>query len=390
MNRCCRIRVQLVATLVLSPVLHPSFANAAEGIEHRDVYRVAGRFGGWPANHGIWSWGSEIVVGFGAGYAKDNGIKRHAIDHDRPEEHLLARSLDGGETWSIENPAEQGMLIPTGKALHGIAPSWLKQPELKDCPGGIEFTHPDFAMTLRMTDVDIGPSRFYFSYDRGHQWQGPFRLPQLNTPGIAARTDYIVNGSHDCTIFVTAGKQDREEGRPLCARTIDGGKTWKLLGFIGSEPTGFAIMPSSIRLSPTELYTTLRVHEGKRRWIDAWRSPDDGVTWNYVCRPVADTGEGNPPSLLKLADGRLCLTYGFRAAPYSIRAVLSSDNGCTWSEPITLRGSAGGRDIGYPRSVQRPDGKIVAVYYFHDELKSDRYIAATIWDPKLAPRGETP
>ena len=41
----------------------------------------------------------------------------------------------------------------------------------------------------------------------------------------------------------------------------------------------------------------------------------------------------------------------------------------------------GGRDIGYPRTVQRPDGKIVTVYYFHDQPKGDRHIAATIWEP---------
>ncbi|HEY3395628.1 MAG TPA: hypothetical protein VGK58_23200 [Lacipirellulaceae bacterium] len=46
-----------------------------------------------------------------------------------------------------------------------------------------------------------------------------------------------------------------------------------------------------------------------------------------------------------------------------------------------IRGNGGGRDLGYPRSVQRPDGKIVTVYYFHDEPKGDRYIAATIWEP---------
>ena len=59
---------------------------------HVQVYYQPGRFGGWPANHGIWSWGNEILVGFSAGYYQDHGPERHAIDHDRPEEHLLARS----------------------------------------------------------------------------------------------------------------------------------------------------------------------------------------------------------------------------------------------------------------------------------------------------------
>lgn len=64
------------------------------GARHVKVYAEPGRFGGWPANHGIWSWGNEILVGFSAGYFKDDRPHRHAIDHDRPEEYLLARSRD--------------------------------------------------------------------------------------------------------------------------------------------------------------------------------------------------------------------------------------------------------------------------------------------------------
>ena len=58
---------------------------------------------------------------------------------------------------------------------------------------------------------------------------------------------------------------------------------------------------------------------------------------------------------------------------------LSRDGGRTWGREIHLRDDGGGRDVGYPRTVQRPDGKIVTVYYFHDQPKGDRYIAATIW-----------
>ena len=144
-------------------------------------------------------------------------------------------------------------------------------------------------------------------------------------------------------------------------------------------------MPSTVRLSERELLTTIRrgAEEGKRKaWIEAWKSSDNGESWVQLDDPVANTGEGNPPHLLKLADGRLCLTYGQRAKPFGMFARLSSDAGKTWSEPITLRDDGGGRDLGYPRSVQRPNGKIVTVYYFWD-LKTgpERYIAATIWSP---------
>jgi len=41
------------------------FAMAGEpNLKSVVVFEQEGRFGGWPANHGIWSWGDEILVGF--------------------------------------------------------------------------------------------------------------------------------------------------------------------------------------------------------------------------------------------------------------------------------------------------------------------------------------
>lgn len=349
-------------------------------VRHVDVYNVKGRFGGWPANHGIWSWGDEILVGFSSGYYKDRGDSHH-IDRQKPEEHLLARSLDGGETWSIENPAKKGALIPVGDALHGVTPAGLIEQQWRDCPGGIDFTHPGFCMTVRMTSAHAGPARFYYSLDRGDNWQGPFRLPLFGQQGIAARTDYLVNGKSDAMLFLTAAKPNRREGRPLCVRTTDGGHTWKLQSWIADEPRGFAIMPSTVRLGESELLTAIRRREGAKRWIETYRSLDDARSWRPDTVPAPDTGQGNPPSMIRLRDGRICVTYGYRAKPFGIRARISKDAGRTWGTQIILRDDGGGTDLGYTRTVQRSDGNVVTVYYFHGEPKSDRYIAATIWDP---------
>jgi len=123
------------------------------------------------------------------------------------------------------------------------------------------------------------------------------------------------------------------------------------------------------------------VTEDKHNYILLVTSGDDGKTWQPVTIVVPHTGRGNPPSMLKLKDGRLALIYGYRAEPYGIRARLSADAGETWSDDIVLRAGAGNWDIGYPRSVQRPDGKVVTIYYYNDSKDSDRYIGATIWDP---------
>jgi hypothetical protein len=349
-------------------------------VRHVVVYKEDGRFAGWPANHGIWSWGDEILVGFSRGTYKDRGPYHH-IDHDRPEEFLLARSRDGGASWAVERPNPPGALAGTPGMRHGRMPADLPQENPVPLDEPIDFARPDFAMTIRMENSNNGVSRYYDSHDRGRSWRGPFALPLLGQPGVMGRTDYLINGPADCLLFLTASKADGREGRPFCARTTDGGRTWRFVSYIGPEPSGYAIMPSTVRISPTGLVTTIRWKDAARSGIDAYASHDDGRSWEWLSTPEPDTGEGNPPSLVRLPDGRLCLIYGVRARPYGIRARLSGDGGRSWSPAIVLRDDGGSTDVGYVRSVVRPDGHVVAVYYYTDRTGPTRHIAATIFDP---------
>jgi hypothetical protein len=385
--------VSVVSRVILGAIFCPDIlfplprvlGDQPRVVQQSSVYFQPGRFGGWPANHGMWSWGNEIVVGFSVGYYQDRGVGFHAIDHAKPERHVLARSLDGGSTWSLEDPERQGVLVGTKGMRHGTLPDDVHEPAPVDCPGGVDFTHPDFAMTVRMADVNGGQSRFYYSFDRAHTWKGPFRLPLCGQTGIAARTDYIVNGPHDCLMFVAASKRDGKEGRPICIRTTDGARWWQFVSAIGPEPTGYAIMPSTVRLTATELLTTIRRREQRPEendaWIDAWLSRDNGQHWQFLNRAAPDLGEGNPPALVRLHDGRVCLIYGVRKAPYRMEARLSGDGGNSWSKPFVLRSDGASRDLGYPRAIERSDGKVVTVYYFHDRSRVERTIEATIWDP---------
>ena len=60
-------RIRWMCCVVLSALVICMAAHAKEKeatMKHVKVYYEPGRFGGWPANHGIWSWDSEILVGF--------------------------------------------------------------------------------------------------------------------------------------------------------------------------------------------------------------------------------------------------------------------------------------------------------------------------------------
>ena len=103
---------------------------------------------------------------------------------------------------------------------HGIMPPGVAPDEPIELSDPIDFTHPDFAMTVRMENSNAGISRFFLSYDRGHAWRGPFRLPLFGQIGVMGRTDMIVNGPSDCLLFLTASKKNGLEGRPFC-RTND-------------------------------------------------------------------------------------------------------------------------------------------------------------------------
>jgi hypothetical protein len=150
-------------------------------------------------------------------------------------------------------------------------------------------------------------------------------------------------------------------------------------------------MPSTVSVGEPQLVSVLRRRinppgGGPRNdinWLDAYASNDGGRTWNFLKRiAYTDLGlrNGNPPSLVRLKDGRLVVTYGFRGVPYGIRAKISSDNGKSWGPEITLRDDARTWDMGYVRSVVRPDGKIATIYYYSTAEKPEQHLEATIWE----------
>src|SRR5680860_680721 len=92
--------LNLIVTIVMIQS-ETSFAQT-DGLKvaHEIVFSEDGKYGGWPANHGIWTWDNEILIGFvKASYTlKKLGLHTYDISTSK---NKYARSLDGGVTWKI-------------------------------------------------------------------------------------------------------------------------------------------------------------------------------------------------------------------------------------------------------------------------------------------------
>ena len=347
-------------------------------MEHVIVFAEEGRFAGWPANNGLWTWdGAEMVVGLTV------GRYRVSAGHNivPPYRSLLARSVDGGTSWAVEEPA--GYVGSGG--------------DLSPVRDAIAFDARGFAMRVIGTGYHGTEERrggFFVSTDRGRMWQGPYRfgglagLPQLEGWEWTPRTDYVVNGQDECLVLLSARPVERwGSDRVFCARTLDGGVSFCFVSWVvpPSDPYR-AVMPSTVRVPPGCLVTAARRREmgTERCWIDAYGSEDGGQSWSFLSR-VGETGghNGNPPALVRLRDGRLCCAYG-RRDRRQIVARASGDEGRSWGVERVLRDDYmpvnDDADLGYPRIAQRSDGRLVVLYYWATREVPQQHIAATIWD----------
>jgi len=94
-------------------------------------------------------------------------------------------------------------------------------------------------------------------------------------------------------------------------------------------------------------------------WTLQTESADGGRTWSEP-RPVC---WGLPSHLLRLRDGRLLMSYGYRRKPYGNRARFSHDHGRTWGDEVVLSADGRDGDLGYPSTVELADGTLLTIWY---------------------------
>ncbi len=91
-------------------------------------------------------------------------------------------------------------------------------------------------------------------------------------------------------------------------------------------------------------------------------SEDGGKTWTQPEMLLDKTG-GAPPHLFMTSKGVLLCTYGRRKKPYGIMAMFSTDGGKTWEKDVRLYENPFSDDLGYPTTVELPDGTLITVFY---------------------------
>jgi sialidase-1 len=149
------------------------------------------------------------------------------------------------------------------------------------------------------------------------------------------------------------------------AESKDDGLTWQWLADIPTRQGDSAVRGyhelHAIEAADGTLIAQIRNHNdtSKGETLQS-ESKDGGRTWSV---PRSIGVWGLPSHLLRLRDGRLVMTYGHRRKPYGNQARISSDNGQTWGETMILSGDGIGGDLGYPSTVELPDGTLLSVWY---------------------------
>ncbi len=304
--------------------------------------------------------GTELLI------ALRQAPQQERIRHTHPRSVItVMRSYDLGETWDSENAAqlaagggqEFGMLalgngvIGGALAKHGVAPMH-------------EAERAGFAKRRHEYPYGLNGGYWALSKNYGFTWQiEDFRVVDLAAMPCAAPIK-ASDGAILLPAYGIAGGANVQSSLLYCS--TDGGLTWStpvlMAPGVASERT--YCEPGLLELAPGHLLCLHRTEDVKvGQHGTFWRneSRDGGRTWSAP----EDTGiiSGACPRLLKVADGRVLLTFGRRRDPFSIRAMLSSDGGRSWGDTAWVLRPMPNGDEGYSSSVQFADGRVFTVSY---------------------------
>lgn len=310
--------------------------------------------------------------------------------HVDPNSYLVAvRSRDGGDSWT--RSPELLYAHPLGGSQDPCLLQ-LANGELLCLSYLWTFVRPEGIPNLKPPVFQNYPGSFfsggYFirSSDGGATWSGPFLPPAIpqekylspyGEPLPAYNRGAAIEG-REGRLFWAVAANDQLSPRRTSVHLLtssDRGQTWTYAAPI-AEDAKVSFNETSLYETPKgDLIAFLRTAHLEDQACIA-RSTDGGKTFQRW-QPMGF--QGHPLHALRLPDHRVLLTYGYRHAPYGIRArVLNPE--CTdfaTAPEMILRDDGGSTDLGYPWSAMIDEKRVLVVYYFNRE-GGRRYIAGTI------------
>ena len=344
-----------------STALSARVASAAPGVhvESRQIISAQPEFyHGWPTL--VRRKNGELLVTY------SGGREAHVCPFGRVE---MIRSSDDGKTWSwpetlLDTPIDDRDSGICETSAGSLLVTTFTSLAYEDLLSKAADWDPQKLTRWRAVNLRISPQKrkellgtwMLRSTDAGLTWSAPYRVP-VNSPHgpVAASRGRLLY----------AGKRlwnaDRKVG--LCESTDDG-VTWRWLSDIPTRAGDSAADYHELHVVEAgdgRIIVHIRNHnERNARETLQCESSDGGRSWSEP-RPIGVPGF--PSHLLRLRDGRLLMSYGYRHAPFGNQARISEDNGRSWSAPLIISDDGASSDLGYPSTVELPGGGFVTVWY---------------------------
>lgn len=244
----------------------------------------------------------------------------------------------------------------------------IQAPALTDVDGTTllfaEGRHEVVMQTSRLTSVRSNATDILMkrSSDGGKTWSD-WTILKGGDNGTYMRPE-VINAGDKIYLFYTVDVNGKQDGtyRIECLVSEDGGQNWtegegadvKLNGYTLSTLSGHGIKTSKGRL-----IMPLRCQVGTRGTVAAMFSEDNGASWKVGS--VVSGLRNNSASIIE-QEGQLVMYVTHASSGSSRKAVVSMDEGVSWSEPIdaTIPTGNGGQQVG-GATVIGTDGTI---YHF--------------------------
>jgi hypothetical protein len=302
------------------------------------------------------------------------GREAHVCPFGRVE---LMRSNDDGETWSwpqvlLDGPIDDrdtGVLETTaGSILVTTFTSLAYEPVLdqanaRSSDGAQAWPKEKLARwnaardrispEARQKELGVWMIR---STDGGVTWSARYNC-QVNSPHGPVQLS-------DGRLVYTGKDLWGGTSRVGVCESTDDGLTWRWLTEIaprkGDDRTNYHEL-HAVETADGRIVVHIRNHNTANAGETLQsESADGGKTWSV---PRSIGVWGLPSHLLRIRDGGLVMSYGYRRPPFGNQARLSRDHGRTWSDPIIISDDGVSGDLGYPSTVQLGDGSFVTVWY---------------------------